>query len=495
MYYAEEYSPPRIPQLKSLAIIEQDELMTLKQKKLELELKLKQKELEIKQNQRQDQNDDQENTILKVQQQPQDSKKGKGGQKIKQTGQQQQSGSTLAQMKEAERVENEKKEMISKIAFLEKEKKALQNQFDQLKESIRADNVQLKEQAIKSKSEANTLQKQKDDIENDKNAIAKENRKVKQEMKIWQDKYNDLIKSVADAEAKIKANKDVVNEREEKIKWIEDRLKKEEEQHKKTQERCMILVNEINQLKRDCDGFRKDKERLLDEMQQINQKHTLKYSDLNEQVLLYQRELNEQKLGQSEFKRLLEQKSNRIKDLEFERERLLVRVQDLDRLEHKLGARDREIIELEVELDRVKRMRGTHIVEKIVHPIGYEIPREVPVYPPQQDNDVVKLREDLLYLKQEKERALDEAEYWKNRYQDLELAEDRAINLMAHQNKNEADHNVQLQETKSIMFTKVMGLINDLSKLRRTSMSNDVKEAIEQVLNNHNDILKYIMSQ
>lgn len=54
----------------------------------------------------------------------------------------------------------------------------------------------------------------------------------------------------------------------------------------------------------------------------------------------------------------------------------------MDRLEHKLGARDREIIELEVELDRVKRMRGTHIVEKIVHPIGYEIPREVPVYLP-----------------------------------------------------------------------------------------------------------------
>lgn len=48
-------------------------------------------------------------------------------------------------------------------------------------------------------------------------------------MKVWQDKYNDLVKSAAEAEAKIKANKDVVNEREEKIKWIEDRLKKEEE--------------------------------------------------------------------------------------------------------------------------------------------------------------------------------------------------------------------------------------------------------------------------
>lgn len=43
------------------------------------------------------------------------------------------------------------------------------------------------------------------------------------------------------------------------------------------------------------------------------------------------------------------------------------------------------------------------------------------------------------------------------------------------------------------MFTKVMGLINDLSKIRRTSFSKEVKEAIEQVLNNHNDILKYIM--
>lgn len=29
------------------------------------------------------------------------------------------------------------------------------------------------------------------------------------------------------------------------------------------------------------------------------------------------------------------------------------------------------------------------------------------------------------------------------------------------------------------MFTKVMGLINDLSKIRRTSFSKEVKEAIE----------------
>lgn len=42
------------------------------------------------------------------------------------------------------------------------------------------------------------------------------------------------MKSTAEFEAKYKAHKDLINEREEKIKWTEEKLKKEEEQHKKT---------------------------------------------------------------------------------------------------------------------------------------------------------------------------------------------------------------------------------------------------------------------
>lgn len=43
-------------------------------------------------------------------------------------------------------------------------------------------------------------------------------------------------------------------------------MKKEEEEHKKTKEKIPNLVIEIDKLKRDADNFRKDKERLLDEI-------------------------------------------------------------------------------------------------------------------------------------------------------------------------------------------------------------------------------------
>ncbi|CAD8155534.1 unnamed protein product [Paramecium pentaurelia] len=165
--YAEEYSPPRFPQQKFLAIINQDESMNSKQRKIQL--KLKQKEFRNIQNEKQVQNKDQENTMF-IQSQPQDSKKGKGG-KIKKT--------------------------------------------------------------IKIKKEAIKFQKQKDDIKNQKNVIIQEKRKIQQEMKIQQDKHHNLIKSAAEAEPKIKANKDFVNERDERLNGLKIDQKKKKNNIKK----------------------------------------------------------------------------------------------------------------------------------------------------------------------------------------------------------------------------------------------------------------------
>ncbi|CAD8117060.1 unnamed protein product [Paramecium primaurelia] len=61
------------------------------------------------------------------------------------------------------------------------------------------------------------------------------------------------------------------------------------------------------------------------------------YSDLNEQVLFYQGELTEQKLKRSEIKSLLYQLNNRFKDQKFERERILVRVQDFHKIRSLIG--------------------------------------------------------------------------------------------------------------------------------------------------------------
>ncbi|CAD8155297.1 unnamed protein product [Paramecium pentaurelia] len=176
IYYAQEYSPSRLPQLKSFARIKQDEFMKLKQRKIELELKLKQKELETKQNQKQDQNIDQENTIF-TQSQPQDSKKWKGVLK-------------KSQMKEAERVKKEKK------------KKTLLSKFEQLTISLRVDNVQIKKKLLKKKSEVITFQKQKDNIKNEK---MQWQTKIEKSNKRWKSgRINIIIQSVPEAEAKIK---------------------------------------------------------------------------------------------------------------------------------------------------------------------------------------------------------------------------------------------------------------------------------------------------
>ena len=46
-------------------------------------------------------------------------------------------------------------------------------------------------------------------------------------------------------------------------------------------------------------------------------------------------------------------------------------MEEFTRIEHKLKAREREVVELEIELDRVKRQKGTHIIEKIMEPVAY----------------------------------------------------------------------------------------------------------------------------
>ncbi|CAD8141184.1 unnamed protein product [Paramecium pentaurelia] len=113
----------------------------------------------------------------------------------------------------------------------------------------RADNVQLKKQAIKS--EAITFKKQKDDIKNEKNVIVQENRKIKQEINIWQDKHHNLVKCAAETEPKVEANKDLANESDERLNGLKIDQKKEEELYLKTQGRFMILVNLHNLLLQD----------------------------------------------------------------------------------------------------------------------------------------------------------------------------------------------------------------------------------------------------
>ncbi|CAD8155535.1 unnamed protein product [Paramecium pentaurelia] len=120
---------------------------------------------------------------------------------------------------------------------------------------------------------------------------------------------------------------------------------------------------------KECDNFRDYKERLLDQAQQINQKHTLKYSDLNEQVLFYQGELNKQKLRDYWINGIMDLKIQNLREIDYQQESKSSIDQNINQVV--------TIIESDVELDIVRRMRGIHIIEKILHPNRYEIPREV----------------------------------------------------------------------------------------------------------------------
>ncbi|KAM3132290.1 hypothetical protein pb186bvf_015620 [Paramecium bursaria] len=484
--YAPPYQTKPINQLKPLAIIEQDELALLKQKKQDLEMKLKEKEQLLKQNQQQEEPQQQENIT------PQ---KQKGKEKKKQQQQQPAQKISLAELKEKEKQEQDKLELKQKIEFLEKEKKAMQQQFEKMKEQIRNDNMNLKEEAVRSKVISDNLGKQVTQIEDDKNQTVKESRKLKQDIRILQDKVLELTKSAAEFEARNKSNKDQIQEREERIKWIDSKLKEEEAKHKQTLGKIIQLNNEINNHKKEIEYFQKDKLRVTLQMEEMIKDHNRKNDDLNEARLKDQREINMLKLEEAEFKKKLDHYSHQIRTLELERERNLQKMEEFTRIEHKLRAREREVVELEIELDRVKRQKGTHIIEKIMEPVAYtqQVIQEVPT--PVYDNDIVQLREDILYLQQDRDRALDEADYWRKRYQDLELAGDRNTKLMSHQTLDEIDRSNKVKEQKQELFSKVMALINDISNRKRTTSSFDVKDALEQILNNNNDLLKFLMNQ
>ncbi|CAD8141182.1 unnamed protein product [Paramecium pentaurelia] len=208
----------------------------------------------------------------------------------------------------------------------------------------RADNVQLKKQAIKS--EAIIFKKQKDDIKNEKNVIVQENRKIKQEINIWEDKHHNLVKCAAETEPKVEANKDLANESDERLNGLKIDQKKRRrtifKNLRKIYDFKSVIILEIVKKEQQM-NFNKlmktySKVRFIQQIAKLYfifiDKKLIKqfYSDLNEQVLFYQVEQNEQKLKRSEIKRLLYQLDNRLKDFKFQREILLVRVQDFDRI-------------------------------------------------------------------------------------------------------------------------------------------------------------------
>ncbi|CAD8091677.1 unnamed protein product [Paramecium primaurelia] len=138
--------------------------------------------------------------------------------------------------------------------------------------------------------------------------------------------------------------------------------KKQEEQHLKTKERCMILVNEINQQKK-----------YVIILEIIKQENYMKFNKLFKEMLYFIIKIKGQL---NQFYRTIELTIQNLIEKDSQQ------VQDFDRFENKFA-----------------------------HPIGYEISREVPLCPPCQDKDVIKLRKGLLFLKEEKVRAPDEAEY------------------------------------------------------------------------------------
>ncbi|CAD8087998.1 unnamed protein product [Paramecium sonneborni] len=201
--------------------------MTLKKKILDLEFKLKQKELEIKQNQIQDLNVDQKNTIINIQQFR--ILKRTSGQKIKQTSQQQQSFSILAQIQRA-----------GGSRELKDSKQYLKQHFQKRKQSIKISLIILK-----------IIVKQIHFLRREKCYISKENRKIKSEIKTRNKNFVSLKIGIQLNQLK--------KQRAEKIKWIEYRLTKEEDLHKQTL-KFIFLVIQINQQKKPGDNFRKDKE-------------------------------------------------------------------------------------------------------------------------------------------------------------------------------------------------------------------------------------------
>lgn len=74
----------------------------------------------------------------------------------------------------------------------------------------------------------------------------------------------------------------------------------------------------------------KERERINLELEELHKSYTKKYNELHEQKLRETRELNDQKQLMSQQQRDMHQQNNYVRSLELERERILVKLEDLE---------------------------------------------------------------------------------------------------------------------------------------------------------------------
>lgn len=74
-------------------------------------------------------------------------------------------------------------------------------------------------------------------------------------------------------------------------------------------------------------------------------------------------------MSTQELAKTIKSKDERIRSLELERERTLVKLEEIQRMEDRLRLRDRQLIELELELERLHKEKGNVIVERIIREV------------------------------------------------------------------------------------------------------------------------------
>jgi hypothetical protein len=94
---------------------------------------------------------------------------------------------------------------------------------------------------------------------------------------------------------------------------------------------------------------------------------------------------------------------------------------------------------VEVQLERLHREKGNVVIERIVREAPpLPSPPQVIYGPPQPAHevpeDIIEMRRELLGQSQKIQRLEEDNQYWRRRVDQLEVAGDRAVDLMAHIN-------------------------------------------------------------
>ncbi|CAD8055098.1 unnamed protein product [Paramecium primaurelia] len=192
----------------------------------------------------------------------------------------------------------------------------------------------------------------------------------------------------------------------------------------------MILVNEIN-FKKKCDNFRNDKVGELYEMQQIIQRDAIFYYIDKRLIKSILKELNEQNSdnqnlrGYYIIKGTIELKIQNLIEKDSQQESKILIDQKMNSVDKYLNQielwfKDEYIFLIHSTSDWIQNVKRSAFMSSL---------------------------KGLLFLKEEKVRAPDEAEYWSI---DIKIQNQQKIELlvqflMAHQNKNESDLNFKFQ--------------------------------------------------